>query len=479
MVMGYECKHAVYTRAQDGSDDDLVVVKEWVHQTDGTQTPQLRFYENYERPFWVTHEQNQNHTSKKEWESVKKLKRFKTRQSRLIQSIGRALGRPNIKGSLKNIARNPYLYGTDITTPTLIKELNYRRKHPKCMSPNRVAVFDIETDVLNGTELPIMMSLTFKDRAYIAIVKDFVGGLMYVEDRVKSAFTKYLGEYEEKRNIKLEVQLVDTAGQAIIETFKRAHEWKPDFVSIWNIDFDIPRCVMALEKEGIDPAMVFSDPKVPDRYKFFRYKKGNTQKKTASGAIVPIHSAEQWHVAECPASFFLIDSMCVYKRIRLAKQNKPSYSLDAILGSELSLAKLRFKEADQYKGLAWHEFMQAQYKIEYAVYCLFDCIAVELLDEKTKDLCQVISTQSKASEYTIYNSQPKRLVDDLFFFCMDRGKVPAACSDEMVDELDEFVVGMNDWIVTLPSHLTAPNGLCVLEELPTVRSHIRTHVADY
>lgn len=298
------------------------------------------------------------------------------------------------------------------------------------------------------------------------------------EDKLYSAFEKYLGEVKAERNIQLEVMVVKDAAQGIVETFKRAHEWKPDFVAIWNIDFDIPRCLSVLEKAGIDPAEVFSDPKVPPKYRFFKYKQGNATKTTATGAVMSIHPAERWHIAECPASFFLIDSMCVYKRIRMAKQNESSYSLDAILKKHLKRGKLKFEDADHLTGLKWHVFMQTFHKIEYGIYNLFDCIGVEMLDEKVKDLAQVISTQSKASEYTIYNSQPRRLVDDLYFFCMARGLVPAACSDEMVHELDKYVVGMNNWIVTLPSHLTVDNGLPIIEELPNVNSLIRTHVAD-
>lgn len=481
-VLGYECKHAVYTRANDGSKDDLVVVKEWIHTKDGRQVPNLRLFENYKRDFYVTKDtpQARNHESKKEWEKLSKLDRFSTTQAQLIPAIGRALKRGKINGNLRNIARNPYLYGTDISTPTLIKQW-YRTKWPECSSNNRVAVFDIETDVVNnhpkGAEPPILLSITFRDRAFMAITRAFAATTPKIVERIHAGFEEHLGEYKRSRNIKLEILIVDTPGQGVVECFKRAHEWQPDFVTMWNIDFDIPRCVLILEKEGIDPAQVFSDPRVPDRYKFFSYKQSPSTKTTSSGKVTPVPPAERWHLAECPASFFLICSMCTYRRIRLAKQME-KYSLDAVLGKNLKLSKLKFKEADHLQRLAWHHFMQVNYKVEYAVYNLFDCIAVELLDEKTKDLCQVISSQCKSSEYTAYKSQPRRLVDDIYFFCLERGLMLAACSDDMVEEMDEDVTDLNDWIITLPAHLTANNGLNIIEELPDVTSHLRSHVAD-
>lgn len=475
-IIGYECKHAVYTKANDGSGDDVVYVKEYAHYEDGRDpVPFLRPFVNYKRDFYVTKESARDHEEKKEWERIGRLDRIRTQQSKLIPAIGRALKR-QVRGKLSQIARNPYLYGADITTPTLIKQ-TYREKWPTAISNNRVAVFDIETDVLHGTKKPILASITFKDRAFMAVVAGFVQGYPNVENQIHAGVDKYLADFKKARNLNLEILVVSTPGQAIVECFKRAHEWKPDFVTMWNIDFDIPKSVETLEAEGIDPAQVFSDPSVPDKFKFWSYIPAKPTKETATGKITPVPYPERWHRAECPASFFLICSMCTYRRIRLAKQME-KYGLDDVLKKHLKLGKLKFKEADKYKKLKWHEFMQANYPIEYAVYNLFDCIGVELLDEKTKDLTQVISTQCKSSEYTSYKSQPRRLVDDIYFFCRARGLIPATVSDEMFTEDDELTVDTNNWIVTLQAHLCVDNGLRMLLELPEVASHIRVHVAD-
>lgn len=477
-IKGIECKHAVYTLPNDDGDGDALIVKEVIHTKDGQLIPNLKIIENYKRDFFYAREGQRNYTEKKTQEKINNLQRYTCTQRNLLRQIARAKGVGTLRGGLRQIARDPYLYGCDITTPTLLKR-EYQLRSPDCMSPNGVAVFDIETDVVNGTEQPILMALTFKDKVYLAATKFFVGQDVRFLEKLNKAIEKYLEKYTKERNITYELEIVETPGEGIRRCFAKAHEWKPEFVTIWNIDFDIPKCVKQLEAEGIDPAQVFSDPSVPERYKFFRYKQGNATKKTASGRIDSIHPAERWHVAECPATFFLIDSMCVYKRIRMAKQNLPSYSLDYVMKEELSgLGKLKFEEADEYSGLAWHVFMQTYYKVEYAVYNIFDCIGVELLDEKTKDLQLVISTQSRASEYTIYNSQPRRLVDDFYFFCRDRGYILGSCSNEMVHELDAYVVGMNQWIVTLPSHQTVDNGVRAIKELPDVRTYIRRHVAD-
>lgn len=51
--------------------------------------------------------------------------------------------------------------------------------------------------------------------------------------------------------------------------------------------------------------------------------------------------------------------MCVYRQLRMAKAEEPSYSLDAILNKELGSRELKFEQADKYQGLEWHLFMQA------------------------------------------------------------------------------------------------------------------------
>lgn len=477
-IKAVECKHAVYVQANDGSNDDALFVKEVIHTHDGQLIPNTRIIENYERTFYITREGHRNHKEKKTQEKLSKLQKFTCTQRNLIPAIGRALGRGKMNGGLRRIARNPYIYGADITTPTLLKH-EYQVKNPDVVSTNGVAVFDIETDVVHGTEDPILLALTFKDNVFLAITKDFAGSIPNPVKAIKECADKYLAKWIGERNIKLEIMVVDTPGQGVIECFKRGHLWKPDFITVWNINFDIPRCLRTLEKEGIDPAVVFSDPSVPKKYQFFNYRQGKATKQTATGRVDSIHPADQWHVAECPASFTLIDSMCVYKRVRIAKQNEPSYSLDNVMKRNLSeLGKLKFAEADHLTGLKWHEFMQSDYKVEYAIYNIFDCIGVELLDEKIKDLAMTISIQSKASEYNIYNSQPRRVVDDYYFFCLERGWVVGACSDEMVHELDQYVVSMNNWIITLPTHLCVDNGVAVIEELPDIKSYIRLHVAD-
>lgn len=477
-VKGLECKHAFYVEANDGSKDDIVFVKERVHYKDGTTAPNIRVFENYKRDFYITKPNFRNHKDKKEWELESRLQKFSSTQSRLSETIAKLLGK-NIKNAdIRKLSRSQYLYGTDVSTPTLIKR-NYMNHYSDCITPNNVAVLDIETNVLGGAEEIIIISLTYKDRSITVFTEDYIAGVRGdIEQQTRAAINKYIGAWVGPRNTTFEIKSAPTPGDAVKMVMDRAHEWRPDFITIWNIDYDLPRCMKAVENSGYRLEDVFCDPSIPEKYRYCKYNRGKSKKITASNKEMTIPPADQWHWLDCPASFYFIDSMCTYRRLRIAAGMEPSYSLNAILDKHLGVRKLNFAEADGLSELEWHQFMQKHHKILYIVYNIFDCVAVELLDEQIKDLQSSISIQCEHSEYSKMPSQPRRTCDDLHFFVKERGYVIASTSDEMVDELDKYVISMTDWIVTLPAHLTVANGLAVMPEIPGFKTLIRSHVAD-
>ncbi len=477
-IKGLECKHAFYVEANDGSQDDIVFVKERIHYTDGTSAPNVRIFENYKRPYYITKPNFRNHKDKKEWELESRLQEFKSTQAKLAQNIAKVMGK-NIKNAdIRKLSRSQYLYGTDISTPTLIKR-SYMDRYKDCISANNVAVLDIETNVLGGPEDIIIISLTYKDRSITVYTEDYIRGVGgNVEQQTLDAIGKYIGEWVNPRNTQFEIKCAPTPGDAVKMVMDRAHEWQPDFITIWNIDFDLPRCIRAVENAGYRLEDVFCDPSVPEKYRHCKYIKGKSKKITASDKEMTIPPADQWHWFDCPSSFYFIDSMCTYRRLRIAAGNEPSYSLNAILDKHLGVRKLNFSEADGLSELEWHQFMQRKYKILYIVYNIFDCIAVELLDEQIKDLQTSISIQCEHSEYSRMPSQPRRTCDDLHFFVKQFKHIIASTSDEMVDELDKYVLSMTEWIVTLPAHLTVKNGLALFPEVPGFTSLVRSHVAD-
>lgn len=491
-----ECRHVVHFPMPDGQTTDLHMVKEIIHYKDGTTEPNIRYIKNFKREYFITIPGRQNYKDKKEWTEIENVKRYESTQTDLMFNIAKSLKNPGFRGNMKKLSRSPYLYGSDILSTAVIKE-RYMRNAKKTTA-STAAPFDVETDVLyDDTDGHIIMAtLSFGSRVVTAVQSRFLKGISDPVRRAHEAFHKYLGHFEakdtkskdknktvfrnliEERKLQWDFVIVDTEIDVIRHVFKRAHEWKPDFVSIWNINFDIKRVLEACQRARVEPQEIFCDPSVPKPYRFFEYVEGPKQMKSASGKVTPLTPPNQWHTAYVPASFYLIDAMAVYRRIRAAKGEKPSYSLDYTLNDELGMRKLSFKEADAYSKIDWHRFMQKNYPIEYVIYNVFDCIGMELLEEQTHDLGIALPMQTGYSDYRHFKSQPRRTADILHYYCQENGKVVGSTSDQMENEHDKLTLSLRNWITTLPAHLVVENGVKALRDYPHLSTNIRAHVGD-
>jgi hypothetical protein len=444
-IESIECRFATYSKSNEDSDyTDYHLVKEIVHYKDGTRKPNLRSILNYKRNFYVTKKGYQNHKDKKEWEYIDRVDEFKTTQTDMARAVARALGTPWFKGDVRKLSASPYLYGSGISSTAMIKQ-SYADKWPKRTNYS-VAVFDTETDVLYGTGQIMMATVSYKTRLITVIQKKFLEGQSDPVNRIHLLANKILEKYIKDRSINIEVVVVDTEIDVVKLTMAKAHEWMPDFLAVWNIEFDMDKIIAACERANVNIADILSDPSVPQKYKSFKFKKGPAKKVTASGDVIPIKPAARWHAVMTPASFTWIDAMCSYRHIRNGEAEEPSYSLDNILKKVANITKLKFEQANEYTGLKWHQFMQEKYPLEYVVYNMFDCISMEVLDEITKDLSMSLPTFTGCSDFSDFKSQPKRTSDKLHYFCLKNNRVVGSVSEEMSTDMDSQTVSLNNWI---------------------------------
>lgn len=474
-----EARHITYIKPVADGAPDLHCIKEQVHYPDGSTKPELKLVWDYKRPYYVKKRGLRKEQQWKEWEDIDKLIKYEARQCDLARKAAQALGTPWVKGGLREVSDSPYLYGSDITSTSIIKK-TYEKRFAKQATPYTVAVADTETDTIHGHGDIMICSMSFKDKIITAIDKRFVEGQVSVEERIRDLCSEYIGDIMKARGIVLEIKICENPVEVIKTVIDKGHEWKPDFMTWWNIDFDIQEIRKMCEKYDGNMAEIFSDPSVPKEYQFFEYNEGQRQKKTASGKFTPIKPAAQWHHCTAPASFWLSDSMRVYKQIRTGQQERPSYSLDAILAHEkIGISKLKFDKAKhvEHNKLKWHQFMQEHYPLEYIVYNIVDCIAVEMFDEKTKDLQQTMPQYSRASDFGKFNSQPRRKVDDLHWYCLDNGKVIGTTGKEMVDEFSTLTKPLSGWITALNAHCITTQGLPWVKEL-NAPTRIYAHVGD-
>ena len=493
--LGIDCKFSIHIpeNRKTGTPDFHLVKEEVFYEEDNVKKSKsnLRLIKDYKRPFYITKENKRFNKEKTEWENLENLQEYSCTQSDLRDSIAKSLNKGWSNESIKQLNSSPYVYGADISSTSLLKR-KYQEKYPEFRSKFSVCVFDVETDVLNGTEDIIMATIAFKDKLFTSIVKPFVSGYANVDERLHQSATKHIGSYLTKRNMTPEFHVAKDTGSVIKAIFSKLHEWMPDFLAIWNMNFDIPKVLQMLDKYNINPIDVLCDPSIPRELRICKYKLGSQKKITSSGNITPINPAEQWHTLVLTSSFYVIDAMCTYKRIRLGQQDETSYSLNSILDKELGIRKLEFKEAERYEALAWHKFMQMNYKIEYVIYNIFDCISMLELDDKTKDLGYTLPTYAGISDFSNFNKQPKLISDELELFCNKKGYAFATVgninNDNNSQSIDadtgiltepdtDDVLGLDGWIVALPAYNAMLGMNCILED-STIKTGIRCHTYD-
>jgi len=484
VLKGKECKFATHIQSKTYSDDDHHLLKIINHYNDNSKEVELKIIKNFKRKFYVTKPGCKVHNEKKEWESLDNLKEFESTQSNLKYAVAKAIDHRGVIKGMRQLATSPYLYGTDISSTSILKKM-YQDKY-QITGMYSVAMFDTEADMINDGNQTIICTAAYGNQIFISVQRDWlgIGNEELWLTKLNETIDFHLSQFKD-RNLQITFKVGDTEADIIKLAFKQLHEWQPDIVAIWNMAYDIPKIIEALERVGINPASVFSEPSLPENLKYFKWVPGKTKRTTASGVNKGINPAEQWHVVDFPASFKIIDAMCAYRYIRLSKQEDKKYSLDFILKKVLGLSKFKLKQADHLIDIPWHQLMQTEYKYEYMVYAIFDVFAMVLLDEKTKDLCASLPFISGISDFENFNSQPKRIINSTHFYCLKKGCAIASTglTPEVVirDEDDEYAdetLDLSGWILMLKSHFIINDGLACIEEDANCITNILTHVGD-
>ena len=175
--------------------------------------------------------------------------------------------------------------------------------------------------------------------------------------------------------------------------------------------------------------------------------------------------------------------MCFYYNSRKHLGKEPSYKLDYILEKEFPkkeyIRKLKFDETKHLAGtIEWHLAMQSQYPFEYIIYNKFDCIALEYLDEQTLDLCSSLPSAVATGDYQDYESEPKRLANEMHWFNLERGYAYGNGGQDNVIDLDKELIGRDDWIITLRADLLVEPGMNLMEDAPCLFTNIHEDNGD-
>ncbi|MEM5877903.1 MAG: hypothetical protein QXF12_03410 [Candidatus Aenigmatarchaeota archaeon] len=471
-------------------NDDALYVKEQITYDSNEMLPNTYVVYNYKRPVWVTKPSYRNNKSKKEFEDMDKLIKIETTESDIYLNVAKALGKPYLANNEIEIRNSPYVYGLDQTVTSLYK-LESLKNNSFIQSPYTVAAFDLEATI--GDQVPIVISSVFKKDIVVSVLGSFLDDTKKIE----KAFRDYLPDYIDYN---LHIHISDDPIYVIKKVFDFLNEKMPDFLAIWNMDYDIPTILGYIRSKNKNPKDILCDPRIDKNLRVCYYKQGKKKKITFSKVVKPINPSLQWHTLYLTAPFYVIDSMCCYRQIRIHQQEEPSYSLDYILNKELNKSKLKFNILEGIGGYMWHKVMQEKYRPEYVIYNIFDSIGILELDYKLKDLSHTLPSAAGMTDFSKFNSNPKRIMDALYIFGLKKDKVIATSQvpeykindkdidddiddtedkeDETDDELKYETLGLKGWIQLLPQNLLKKEGLKVIEEFPNQVTNIRGLVVD-
>lgn len=489
-IAGIELRHVAYS-VDKKKENDLLVLNEYIHTKDGRRVKNLRLLKNYKRKFWVVKPGRRDFEESKQWIDLDSLDEYESTQCQLYRAINRALG--TYSYSNRDAFKSPYVYGCGTTLQSEIKNEYYSRWSEFVTPKSEVAVLDTETDVINGHEQVILCTITYKSNIFTAVLKTFLSDAdeEQATKRIRKTANEHIGEVLESRGVTaltqeqidgklkgLEVVILDSPGELINACIQKAHEWKPDFLEFWNIHFDMEKMVAALERDGFDLAQVFSDPRIPDEFKWFEWSPGPSVKTIHTGKTQPISPAERWHIANAPCTFFMVCGMTTYYRLRIAKGKLAGgYGLDATLARHGKLGKLKFDKVTS-KKLRWHQEMQHKYPYVYIAYNIMDCIAVELLDEDIEDLNMKFNTKCTVADYTEFKSGPQLASVKMNYLVQRFNMRWATCGGSMETELDSLTVEYKGWPLTLPAYMIEDSPVSVMSNWSTPSSLVYFNVSD-
>ena len=438
-----ECKIVTHLSEREVGED-IHLVKEVYEDENGEIKDRINIIKNFKRPFWITKEMYRTYSDKKETEDIKKLNKYYSTESNLYREISKRLGDRYINMYQPRILKkSPYLYGSDVDSRTILKYA-YQKKHGENARAYRVGVFDIEVDTLTN-KIILITIVTYKECRTVAL-KEFADKIPDLNNRLRKSSLDNIPDVSFKDDVlnNFHFEVFDNEIDMIKYIFHHANYMDIDFLTGWNIKYDLTEIIERLETNNVDIASVFHYEKIPSEYRYFKFKEGRSKKITEAGREIPLPPEEQWHTVKSSTNYYFIDAMSTHRYVRVGGATVPGgYSLDNILKKEGIEGKLKFESNSGFKGIEWHIYMVAKKPLEYIVYNIWDCMSILDLDAKTKDLAVSTPLLSGISHFDVFNSGPKKLVDAIFFFFLDYGKVLGVKDP---NEDNNKILGLDGWV---------------------------------
>ena len=488
--------HSAYVN-DIGNGEDAVVVSEIIEYEDGETVPNLRKFKSPRVPFWITQPPYRTYTDKKEFESIKHLDEFSAPFKDKDKEIFRLLNGyiPNFltPKQRRELYQSPYLYGGNISVEALVA-MSYKNKlaeSGKISHSPTTGFFDIEMSLLKSSygALPLMV-FTAENKVFLTMKRAFmyeecdgktvgvtVEGIEkaaheIIDPLVESIFAenKDLKDYLGKIPFEYHFHVGETEVDMIRWIFGKMHETKTSFIGVWNLGFDIPQILKVLKENDIPLEEIFADPTL--RGTGFAYADYREDKRQVH------HFTQKWHWLTNTAHFQFVDSMALYSYIRQVDGKEASYALDDILKKFGLGGKLKIGNNAELDGLQtedWHREMLSKYFTHYALYAMWDGMALQLLEWLNNDLTAMMLL-SDTTPPKFFPNQTIRVTNTLFQDWKPKGEILGTGIDVEAERDDDLSTAGG--AVLQPQNLVA-KGMRLFEEWPNHHTHCYAWQNDF
>ena len=492
-IIAKVCKHAAQSINRFDRTKDLMCAKITNIHEDGTRSNSFVALENYKQSIWIVKEDKRKFKQHKDYIEESMCKEYRAPRCQLGYTVSKYLyGNPDRSYQIRQATDNCFVFGLDQTPPVHFKRKFFERyEEHQNTEAYTMAAYDVETDMFKRDNPVMMASVTLKGKAFFAGVrgwykdkhKDTKRELTdeMIFKNLKEAEDKHLKGHLERRNCVVEYALFDTPGQVVNACIQKMHEWEPDWVTAWNAIYDMTKNEEALVNEGYDLAHVYSDPRVPREYKYYKLHPGRTHKVKEDGTKSPLEWQEKFPTIRTMATWQFADAGSFYAIKRQPVVGKlESNALQAVATLEGVPGKLYTEEGKEHDqgSPQWHRHMQSEWPYIYSMYNICDNFVIEEINEKTSDFSLSLPMLLKYSEYFNYVSQPKMISDTLSFFARERGFVWGSTPVNRDKHFTEKLPTLGDWIALLDTEKNASFGKPLFSGLIDVLSNGRTDTSD-
>jgi DNA polymerase elongation subunit (family B) len=370
--------------------------------------------------------------------------------------------------SVMDLTNNVNVFGIDLKIAVLIKQQYYNR-YNALATKYRTGGLDIETSVVETSmfassiqenSIIIMNYVTPEMKVYSGVMRPFFNK-NFTEDQIRECMLREFPLFRERLNAagrkiydahppELHLEFFDNELDLIRWNLSMVHQDKPEYVSIWNLDYDIPVIMGRVEALGGNLREIFCHPDIPRDLRYVTYRPDHNPNLQ--------HTSHAWHVFQATGYTWFLDGMCLYSRLRKHFGVEDSYSLDAIANRFFGTGKLTYDKASHY-------VMQTTRQAEYCAYGAVDAMLNVMLEHHNNDISQ-LHTLAAYSDIATFNQQTIMLRDRFFDHCKQNGLVPASQMGKLLQPGDEEILNVGGNV--LEPGLAWRTGVNKIQELQDV-----------